>query len=150
VHKVISNKGNSVEATAFGHPKVPATTDLSQLVRAGPFLFLSGQIGVGSDGRLVGPAAGEQINQAFMNVGRLLQMVGASLKNVVKLTSYLTNADDKIALQRIRREFFTPPFPASTLLIVKQLASPDYLYEVDVVAVVDAELKAFDAARRID
>ena len=129
-----------MEVRAIEHPEVPATTDLSQLVKAGEFLFLSGQIGIGSDGRIVSASAEEQITQAFANVDKLLGGAGASLRNVVKMTSYLTTDKHKPALQRIRREFFSPPYPASTLLIVKQLASPDYLYEVDVVAVVNGAL----------
>lgn len=131
-----------MEVTTFDHPDVPATTDLSQLVKAGPFVFLSGQIGIGPDGRIVGPTAEDQISQAFANVEALLQRVGASLSNVVKITSYLTDERDKPVLQRIRRELFTKPFPASTLLIVKGLASADYLYEVDVVAVVGGDREA--------
>jgi 2-iminobutanoate/2-iminopropanoate deaminase len=130
-------RGSDVQLTALGHPEVPATTDLSQLVKAGPFVFLSGQIGIGPDGRLVSSLVEEQISQAFRNVDKLLASVGSSLASVIRITSYLTNESHMPALQRIRREFFSPPFPASTLLIVQQLASRQYLYEVDVIAVGD-------------
>lgn len=129
-----------MEGRSFDHPEVPATADLSQIVQAGPLLFLSGQIGVGPDGRVVGPSPERQIRRAFTNVRLLLEGIGGSLEHVVKITSYLTTGEHKPTLAMARREFFAPPYPASTLLIVKGLASPDYLYEVDVVAVADASL----------
>jgi 2-iminobutanoate/2-iminopropanoate deaminase len=105
------------------------------MVGVGGLLFLSGQIGIGPHGRVVSDDPEDQIAQAYVNVKTLLSSAGATMRDVVRITSYLTDAAHKPALQRIRRTMFSPPYPASTLLIVKALASPDYLYEVDVVAV---------------
>ena len=124
-----------MEVTPIHHLDVPATTDLSQGIRAGPFIFLSGQIGVGRDGRIASEDAEQQMIQAFANVKTLLEAAGSSLADVVKITSYLTSEEHVPKLRAVRRRFFSSPFPASTLLVVRSLASPDYLYEVDIVAV---------------
>ncbi len=118
-------------------PGVPTTTDLSQAVRVGELVFCSGQIGIGPDGRIVDPDdTRAQIVQAFKNLITVLEGAGARLDQVVKLTSYLLNETDRDALVEVRREFFAPPFPASTLVVVKGLARPEYRYEVDAIAVV--------------
>jgi 2-iminobutanoate/2-iminopropanoate deaminase len=121
-------------AAAISHPLVPPTADLTQLVRTGDLLFLSGQIGTGPDGTVVSADPGEQMRRAFENVRTLLGAAGAGLDDVVKLTSYLVDPADRPVLRTVKQEFFGEPFPASTLVVVRQLASTAYLYEVDVIA----------------
>jgi 2-iminobutanoate/2-iminopropanoate deaminase len=122
---------------AFVHADVPAMADYSQALRAGSLLFLAGQIGVGPDGRVVSHIAEEQIAQALRNMGTLLREAGADFRNVVKITQYLVRDEDRAAVRRVRPDFFHKPYPVSTLVIVKQLADPDYLYEIDATAVLD-------------
>ncbi len=117
--------------------EVPRTAELSQAVRVGNLIFCSGQIGIGPDGKIVDPRdTRAQIVQAFKNLETVLEGAGGSLDQVVKITSYLLDDVDRDALVDVRRRFFKPPYPASTLVIVKGLARPDYRYEIDAIAVV--------------
>jgi enamine deaminase RidA (YjgF/YER057c/UK114 family) len=103
----------------------------------GNLVFCSGQIGVGPDGKIVDPRSTRaQIEQAFKNLRTVLEGVGASLEHVVKITSYLVNEADRDVLVELRRQLFKPPYPASTLVVVKSLAQPEYRYEIEAIAVV--------------
>ena len=117
--------------------EVPRTAELSQAVRVGNLIFCSGQIGIGPDGKIVDPRdTRAQIVQAFKNLKTVLEGAGGSLDQVVKITSYLLDEVDRDALVDVRRRFFKPPYPASTLVVVKGLARPEYRYEIDAIAVV--------------
>jgi enamine deaminase RidA (YjgF/YER057c/UK114 family) len=116
---------------------VPSRTELSQAVRVGNLVFCSGQIGVGVDGKIIDPNdARAQIVQAFTNLRTVLENAGASLEHVVKITSFLVNETDRGVLVELRRQFFKPPYPASTLVVVKSLARPEYLYEIEAIAII--------------
>lgn len=116
---------------------VPPSTDLTQAIRVGNMVFCSGQIGVGADGKIAAPRdARAQMLQAFSNLKTVLEGAGASLEHVVKITSYLLDDEDRHALIEVRRQFFKPPYPASTLVVVKALARPEYRYEIDAIAVI--------------
>lgn len=120
------------------HEEVPATADLSQVVKVGPLVYLSGQIGITSNGTMISQDPEEQIVQTFSNLKKLLKQAGGGLENVVKITSYLTNREYLPIYVRIRRQFFSEPFPASTMIIA-QLASPEYIYELDAIAILENE-----------
>lgn len=117
--------------------EVPRTVELSQAVRVGNLIFCSGQIGIGPDGKIVDPRdTRAQIVRAFKNLKTVLDGAGESLDQVVKITSYLLDDVNRDALVNARRRFFKPPYPASTLVVVKGLARPDYRYAIDAIAVV--------------
>jgi reactive intermediate/imine deaminase len=116
---------------------VPSTSELSQAVRVGNLVFCSGQIGVGADGEIIDANdIRAQIVQAFTNLKTVLENAGASLEHVVKITSFLVNQADRGVLVEVRRQFFKPPYPASTLVVVKSLARPEYLYEIEAIAII--------------
>ncbi|MET7304975.1 RidA family protein [Embleya sp. NPDC005575] len=108
---------------------------ISQAIRAGGLIFVSGQAGFGEDGRTVEGGFAEQGRQAFRNVERVLAEAGATLADVVKVGIFVRNMaenlDDVIVL---REEFLSRPYPADTLLEVSSLARPDWLIEVEVTA----------------
>lgn len=117
--------------------EVPRTAELSQAVRVGNLIFCSGQIGIGPDGKIVDPRdTRAQIVRAFKNLKTVHEGAGESLDQVVKITSYLLDDVNRDALVNARRRFFKPPYPASTLVVVKGLARPDYRYAIDAIAVV--------------
>lgn len=104
-------------------------------VRAGGLLFVSGCIPVDESGRLVGgDDVTAQARQVFANVGRVLEAAGAGFDDVVKVTVYLTDIDDRPRINPVRREVFGEARPASTLVEVSRLALPGALLEVDAVA----------------
>jgi enamine deaminase RidA (YjgF/YER057c/UK114 family) len=98
-------------------------------------LLVSGQIGLSVDGTLASDFAA-QCEQAMDNVERLLEGAGLSRANLVKVTYYLTRADDLPRLGEIRqRRWASDAPPAVTTLVVAALARPDFLVEVEAMAV---------------
>ena len=105
-------------------------------VRAGELLFLSGIVPVDEGGRLVG--GDDVVSQAtavFEGLRRVLAVAGCSPGDVVKVTVFLTDVDDRAAINPVRQAFFGAARPASTLIEVSRLAVPGAKIEVDAVAV---------------
>jgi 2-iminobutanoate/2-iminopropanoate deaminase len=100
---------------------------------AGEWLHISGQIGVRPDGTLASGFA-EQAQVAWSNLVGVLQAAGMDVTDLVKVTTYMTDAADLKALGPVRSGFLGDARPASTLLIVKALARPEWLIEVEAVA----------------
>ena len=105
-------------------------------VRAGNLLFVSGCVPVDADGKLVGDDIVAQARQTFANVGAVLAAAGSSFGDVVKVTIYLTDVDDRPKINPIRQELFGETRPASTLVEVSRLAIPGARIEVEAVALV--------------
>ena len=106
-------------------------------VRAGNLLFISGCVALDSDGELVGEGdAVAQARQVFENIGLCLSAVGASFADVVKVTTFLTDIADRALINPVRQEFFGEARPASTLVEVSALVVPEFLIEVEAVAVI--------------
>ena len=106
-------------------------------VRAGDLLFVSGCVAVDAEGALVGEGdVVAQARQAFGNVGAILQAGGCSFADVVKVTVYLTDVEDRVRINPVRQELFGSTRPASTLVEVSGLAVPGALVEVEAVAAV--------------
>jgi len=107
-------------------------------VRAeGPLLFVSGVVPVDGAGRLVGGAdVGAQARQVFSNLGAVLAAGGATFADVVKVTVFLTDVDDRARINVVRQEAFGEARPASTLVEIAALAIPGARIEVEAVAVV--------------
>jgi reactive intermediate/imine deaminase len=104
-------------------------------VRAGNLLYISGIVAVDEAGRLVG---GEdvvaQARQVFSNIGSILDAAGCGFADIVKVTVYLTDIDDRPLVNPVRQEVFGSARPASTLIEVTRLAVPGAKIEVDAVA----------------
>jgi 2-iminobutanoate/2-iminopropanoate deaminase len=107
-------------------------------VRAdGPLLFVSGVVPVDEAGRLVGgDDVVAQARQVFANMGAVLAAGGATFADVVKVTVFLTDVDDRARINTVRQEVFGEARPASTLLEISALAVPGAKIEVEAVAVV--------------
>lgn len=107
----------------------------SQAVRAGGFVFVSGQPGVDAQGR-PGPDATTQAELAFAGIAAQLKKAGSDLAHVVRFTTLLRSMSDLSAVVEVRRRVLTPPYPADTVAQVAGLARPEFLMEIDAVAVV--------------
>lgn len=106
-------------------------------VRAGDLLFVSGCVAVDGEGRLVGgDDVVAQARQVLGNVGEILAAAGAGPQDVVKVTLFLTDVDDRAKINPVRQEFFGDARPASTLVEVNRLAVPGAKIEVEAVALV--------------
>jgi 2-iminobutanoate/2-iminopropanoate deaminase len=103
-------------------------------VRAGDLLFISGCVPVDADGRLVPGDVVAQTRQVFANIGAVLAASGAEFGDVVKVTVFLVDVDDRAAVNTVRQEVFGAARPASTLVEVSRLAIPGARIEVEAVA----------------
>ena len=97
-------------------------------------LYVSGQVGVDSRGKLQ-PTFEKQAAQVFKNIAQVLKAGGMGFKDIVKMTTFLTDARFVGPFRTVRDQFITePPYPSSTLLIVAGLADPAMLIEIEVIA----------------
>ncbi len=104
-------------------------------VQAGGLLFISGCVPADAQGRLVGDGdVVAQARQVFESIGRVLAAAGAGFADVVKVTVYLIDIDDRPLINPVRQEAFGDVRPASTLVEVSRLALPGARLEVDAVA----------------
>jgi reactive intermediate/imine deaminase len=105
-------------------------------VQAGDLLFVSGCVPVNGHGHLVPGDIVVQTRQVFANIGAVLAAAGASFADVVKVTVFLLDVDDRVAVNGVRQEVFGAARPASTLVEVSRLAVPGARIEVEAVAFV--------------
>jgi reactive intermediate/imine deaminase len=110
---------------------------ISQGIRVGDFLLVSGQVGMDEKGELVSVDDFEvQADQAFRNLGRVLEAGGSSLDRVVKVTIFLTDmAANFPKVVDLRRKWFSPPYPADTIVEVQSLYRPEVMLEIEAIAV---------------
>ncbi len=106
-------------------------------VRAGNLLFVSGIVAVDAEGRLVGgDDVVAQVRQVFESMRVVLAAAGCGFEDVVKVTLFLTDIDDRPLINPVRQEVFGAARPASTLVEVSRLAVEGAKVEVEAVAVV--------------
>jgi 2-iminobutanoate/2-iminopropanoate deaminase len=103
-------------------------------VAANGLLFVSGCVAVDVDGRVVGDDIVAQTRQVFANIGAILRAAGAGFEDVVKVTVYLLDIDDRPRINAVRQEVFGDARPASTLVEVSRLAVPGARVEIDAIA----------------
>ncbi len=111
-------------------------------VRAeGPLLFVSGVVPVDEQGRLVGgDDVVEQARAVFRNLDAVLAAGGSRFADVVKVTVFLTDVDDRPLINPVRQEAFGSARPASTLVEISRLAVPGAKIEVEAIAMLSDPL----------
>ncbi len=121
------------------YPEQRLDNDLCQVVKArGTLVFLRGQVGQdlsSSASVAIGDPAG-QAERAMANVAELLAEAGARLEDICKLTIYLTDPRHREPVYRAVGRWLKGVFPVSTGLVVSALARPEWLVEIDVIAVI--------------
>jgi reactive intermediate/imine deaminase len=109
---------------------------LSQGFRVGDLLLVSGQAAIDEHGELVGVGDFDaQAEQVFRNLRRVLDAGGSSLDRVVKVTIFLTDMSNFPKIVELRGKWFTPPYPADTIVEVTSLALPELEIEIEAIAV---------------
>ena len=109
-------------------------------VEGARLIFLSGQVAVDADYKIVSSDIRRQAHAVYDNIEIALRAAGVTLANVVKTTTYLTSADYIAPSREVRVERYRnlEAPPANTLLIVSRLAEPEMLIEIEVIAAVPA------------
>jgi enamine deaminase RidA (YjgF/YER057c/UK114 family) len=120
------------------YPEQNLDNDLCQAVVAGNTVYLRGQIGQDLDSREsvgIGDVAA-QTEQAMANIDMLLQESGSALEDIVKIVVYLTDVRYREAVYQVMGRWLKGVFPVSTGVVVTALARPEWVVEIDAIAVI--------------
>ena len=117
--------------------KPVANYKMATRMEGGRLLYISGQVAWSASGDIVGKGdAGAQARQVLQNMRGVLQAAGGDFSNLMKITTYITKIEDRPAVAAARSEVLPGEMPASTLIVVKGLFHPDFLVEIEGIAVV--------------
>ena len=124
----------------YNAPGVYDPPSYSQAVKATEvkaILYIAGQVAYDKDGSPLhrGDFRG-QAREAFRSIKALVEAQGGTLDNIVKVNTYVTDIRYRADLVPVREEFFGKKSPASTLIAVPALAHPDWMIEIEAVAIV--------------
>jgi reactive intermediate/imine deaminase len=103
----------------------------------GKVLHISGHCSQDPDGNTVGIGdITAQTHQVLGNIRKVLDSVGGQMSDIAKVTVFVTDMSMLDEIHRVRAEYFTPPYPASSLVQVTRLVREEYLVEIEAVAVI--------------
>ena len=119
-----------------------AQATYSKAIRArGDFVFMQGQVGTLLDGSLIGENdPGKQADQACKNIDHWMKEAGGSLKDVCKLTVYVTDINYRAPVYAAINRWFEGVQHCSTGVVVQGLADPSLLVEIDAMAIIDTDV----------
>jgi 2-iminobutanoate/2-iminopropanoate deaminase len=116
----------------------PTPPFFSQAVKVGNMVFVSGQLARDAAGQVVGKGdMAAQTRQVILNIQEILRAAGAELRHVVKLTAFMRDMSLAPQAWAVREEFFAAHPPASTGVEVSRLTHPDFLIEIEAIAVIE-------------
>ena len=126
-------------------PSLAKPTGYTHVVVApdGHTVYIAGEVALDSTGQVVGAADfTAQADRAFANLGRALASVGGTMSDLVKTTTFITDAKNIAAIREIRGHYLDQAhLPASTLVVISSLARPELLIEVEAVAILRAPFR---------
>jgi enamine deaminase RidA (YjgF/YER057c/UK114 family) len=103
----------------------------------GRLVFISGMTARQADGSIAGIGNIEvQTRQVCENIKAAVEGAGGTLDDVCRVDVFVRNMEHFDAIHEVRREYFKPPLPASTMVEVTKMVSPDYLIEINAIAVI--------------
>src|SRR3972149_3751693 len=107
-------------------------------IRSGNIRHLAGQVPLDREGKLVGKGdIKAQAEQVYVNLKGVVEAAGGTLASIAKITTYTTNRAYRPAISGVRAKYSPPAPPASTFLVITSLAEPDFLLEIEAIAVLD-------------
>lgn len=112
-------------------PGLPRAGAYADAVRYGDLIFVAGLVGVDRDMNLAGEDARAQTLRIMESLQSVLDHFGAGLEHVLKITTYLTDMNDREAVATTRASYFGDVLPAATLVAVSALVLPEFRVEMD-------------------
>ncbi len=110
----------------------------AQAVKVGAMLFVSGQLSRDAAGTVIGKGdMAAQTRQVILNLQAILREAGGELRHIVKLTAFMTDMSRAPEAWAVREEFFAAHPPASTGVQVQRLTHPDFMIEMEAIAVIE-------------
>lgn len=129
----------SIEQITSADVPEPSPPIFSNCLRVGDQLFISGMTaGLPDGGMEGGDSPYEQSKACFRKIEKLVETAGGTMRDVVKLTVFLTDMADRPEFGRARAEFFQGRMPCSTLIGISTLVDPAMRVEVEAIAVLGA------------
>ncbi len=117
--------------------KAPGYNQGIKVTGAQSILFLAGQVSYDKDGTPKHKGDFKaQARECFECLKRLVEAQGGTIKNIVKINTYVTDINNRPAYREARKEVFGDHEPASTMVQIGALAAPEYLIEIEAIAVV--------------
>ena len=114
---------------------------IAQAYRVGDLIFVSGQAAVDEQGNIIGVGDFDaQVEQSFNNLSRLLNLGSSNLSKIVKVVIYVTDMSNFPKVLELRERYFTPPYPADTIVEVSALGLPELEFEIEAIALADGEI----------
>jgi reactive intermediate/imine deaminase len=108
----------------------------TRIAAKGDLVFISGMTARTVDGSIAGVGNVEvQTRQVCENLKAAVEEAGGTLDDIVRVDVYVRNMDHFETIHEVRREYFKAPAPASTMVEVCKMTSPDYLIEINAIAV---------------
>jgi 2-iminobutanoate/2-iminopropanoate deaminase len=102
----------------------------------GRLVFISGMVAKGADGSVVGAGDIEaQTRQVCENLKAAIEAAGGTMDDICRVDVYVRNMEHFERIHKVRREYFKAPPPASTMVEVSKFTAPDYLIEINAIAV---------------
>jgi enamine deaminase RidA (YjgF/YER057c/UK114 family) len=132
----------TVTPKAFGAPL--GMYSHGMVAPAGDIVVVAGQVGMGQGGQVAGGDVVAQTKQALENVRAVVEAAGCGMRDIVRLQTFLTHAEDIPGFMKARAEVFPSYFPdgaypPNTLLIISRLVKPELLVEIEAMAVKPAK-----------
>lgn len=129
----------NIQPEALHQRRVDNRVLYSHVVSVEPrrLIFISGQVARDTDGRIVGARdMRAQLRQTLENVKAALEAADASLRDLVRTNTYVTDIDEYFKHTDVRMEYYSHAMPTSTTVEVRRLAQPELMVEIDAIAAV--------------
>lgn len=118
-------------------PPTGVFSHATTIAARGTIVFVSGLTARRADGTIAVGDITEQTKQVCENLRAAMTAAGGTLDDICRVDVYIRNMEHFPLIHEVRRQYFKPPLPASTMVEVTKMTSPDYLIEISAIAVLN-------------